>query len=73
MNISGIPKGFDLSKHEWEFREYVRMHPEKQWLQKHKVNRGVKIVSLEEIKQGNVKQSHFVQEYIENPLLISSR
>ena len=62
---SYIPKAFKDAE---KFKKFADEHPEKKFVQKHIHNRGV---SLQEAKNINFTDSQFfVQEFVENPLLI---
>lgn len=66
-----IPKAFQFPTQIDAFKEYVKENPNKKFVVKNFDNRGVKIVKEHEIDYNTTKK--FVQEFIENPLLIDDR
>ena len=52
-----------------EFNSYIEKYPNKKFVQKNVLHRGVKVVSIQEIEFANSSRQ-FYQEFIENPLLI---
>lgn len=66
-----IPKAFRLPERKDEFLIYAKNHPQKRFLEKSITNRGVSAKSPSEIDFTN--SSIFVQEMVENPLLIEDR
>lgn len=64
-----IPAAFEFPSMVQEFNDYLALNPEKKFVVKLNSNRGVKIVSVDEInfKEYNHKM---YQEFVENPLLI---
>lgn len=67
-----IPRAFEFPRMVKEFKEFVKKNPEKKFVVKNEANRGVKIVSIDEIGFESSNQK-FYQEFIENPLLFDGR
>lgn len=66
-----VPKAFNLPREKEAFLVYASEHPEKLWVQKDNNHRGIRVKSTSEI---DVQQTGtFVQEYIDNPLLIDGK
>ena len=66
-----LPAAFEFPEMIEEFEEYVVKNPNKKFVEKNYDNRGVKIVNIKDIDYKN--KNKFVQEFVENPLLIDDR
>lgn len=66
-----IPQAFQFPSQIDDFKEFIKNNPNKKFVVKNYDNRGVKIVKEEEIDYNSTKK--FVQEFIEDPLLIDDR
>lgn len=66
-----LPAAFEFPDMTEDFKEYVKYNPNKKFVEKNYDNRGVKIVNIQDIDYKN--QNKFVQEFVENPLLIDDR
>ena len=66
-----LPPAFEFPAMIEEFKDYVERNPNKKFVEKNYDNRGVKIVNVEEVNYKN--KNKFVQEFVENPLLIDDR
>jgi len=67
-NVKYIPPAFQLPSEKSKFLEFARNYPDKVFVQKQNNHRGIKIKAMKEI-DFNVTGT-FIQEYINNPLLI---
>lgn len=67
-----IPPAFEFPHMAEDFRNYIKHNPEKKFVQKNGENRGVKIVSVDDINCAT-SEGNFYQEFIGNPLLIDDR
>ena len=67
-----IPKAFSFPQMKEEFEEYLNENPESKFVVKDFDNRGVKIVSIDEINFINSNET-FYQKFVENPMLIDDR
>lgn len=67
-----IPAAFEFPYMYKEFESYVKQNPNKKFVTKYEFNRGVKIVSVDEIfKTPNLaSKGRFIQEFLDNPFLI---
>lgn len=63
-----LPKSFKLPQDEKKLREYARQNPKVRFVQKHNEHRHIQIKTLDKIDFSN--RDFFVQEYVENPLLL---
>jgi tubulin monoglycylase TTLL15 len=63
-----IPPAFKFPQMKDDFKKHVQENPNHQFVEKLRNNRGVKIVSVDEIKFDDTEK--FVQRFIDNPLLI---
>lgn len=68
-----IPPAFEFPHMIEHFKNHVKKNPDKKFVQKNGDNRGVKIVSVDEINFEATSKGTFYQEFIENPLLIDGR
>ncbi|CAO1317561.1 unnamed protein product [Diamesa hyperborea] len=66
-----IPQAFQFPSQIDDFKEFIKNNPNKKFVVKNYDNRGVKIVKEEEIDYNSTTK--FVQEFIEDPLLIDDR
>lgn len=66
-----IPPAFQLPIMVNEFKTYIKDNPNKRFVVKNFDNRGVKIVDESEIDYND--DTKFIQEFVENPLLIDGR
>ncbi|KAI1716073.1 tubulin-tyrosine ligase family domain-containing protein [Ditylenchus destructor] len=67
----GVPKAFELPAKRKEFEEFARLHPNLLWVQKSNAHRGIKVKPVSELNLD--EKGTFVQQFIENPLLIDGR
>jgi tubulin monoglycylase TTLL15 len=65
---SFIPAAFEFPSMLPNLRIFVEQNPGKKFVQKNEANRGVKVVSLDDIDY--TESNEFIQEFIENPLLV---
>lgn len=63
-----IPRAFRLPEDRDKFMEYAENNPEKMFVQKHNQHRHINIKPVKEINYND--NDTFVQEYIDNPLLV---
>lgn len=63
-----IPSAFKLPKNQSEFKQFAEKNPGKRFVVKHHQHRKIKIKRVEEIDVND--NLTFVQEFIENPLLV---
>lgn len=63
-----IPKSFRLPEDRQKFIEFSEKNPKKMFVQKHNQHRHINIKPIEEINYND--NDTFVQEYIDNPLLV---
>lgn len=66
-----IPPAFQFPKMIKEFNEFIERNPDSKFVAKNYDNRGVKIVEKSEINFD--MKSKYVQQFVENPLLIDGR
>lgn len=66
--IKYIPRAFKMPDQERELLEYADSNPDKLFVHKHNQHRHIRVRKLSEIDFGN--QDNFVQEFVDNPLLI---
>jgi len=67
-NLKYVPKAFHLPGQKEEVSKYAKDNPETMFVQKSNGHRGIKILKVEDM---NLDQSEtFVQEYVQNPLLV---
>lgn len=66
-----IPKAFKLPQQAEQLRAEAATHPEKLWVQKNNLHRGIYVKSIDKINFD--AEGKFVQEFISNPLLIGGR
>ena len=66
-----IPAAFEFPRMITQFKDYAQKNPTKKFVEKNYDNRGVKIVNVDQVKYEN--SNKFVQEFVENPLLIDDR
>ena len=66
-----IPPAFQFPKMINEFKKFIEINPDIKFVEKNYDNRGVKIVDKKEINFD--MKSKYVQQFIENPLLIDER
>lgn len=66
-----IPRAFEFPAMVNEFKTYINDNPNKRFVVKNFDNRGVKIVDESEIDYND--DTKFIQEFVENPLLIDGR
>ncbi|KAH9413452.1 Ttll-15p [Dermatophagoides pteronyssinus] len=69
--LKHIPKAFILPQGKNEFLNFSKEHSEKLWVQKDNNHRGIRVLSIDELDLE--KQGTFVQEFIQNPLLIDGK
>lgn len=67
-----LPAAFEFPRMFEQFQNFVNQFPDKKFVQKNGSNRGVKIVSKDEINF-ETSDEIFYQEFISNPLLIDDR
>lgn len=67
-DLDFIPKAFRLPEDRDKFMAYVKENPEKMFVQKHNQHRHINIKPVKEINYND--NDTFVQEYIDNPLLV---
>lgn len=67
-DLEFIPKAFRLPENREKFIEYAEKYPEKMFVQKHNQHRHINIKPVKEINYND--NDTFVQEYIDNPLLV---
>lgn len=67
-DLEFIPKAFRLPEDREKFIEYAEKNPEKMFVQKHNQHRHINIKPMKEINYND--NDTFVQEYIDNPLLV---
>jgi len=66
--LKNVPQAFQLPKEKHQFLEYAKNNPSKMFVQKSNSHRGIKI---ENISKLNLEaKGSFVQEFIDNPLLV---
>uniref|UniRef100_T1L481 Tubulin--tyrosine ligase-like protein 9 n=1 Tax=Tetranychus urticae TaxID=32264 RepID=T1L481_TETUR len=70
-SMDHIPKAFHLPKEKDKFVEYAKNNPDRLWVKKSNNHRGIWIEKIDEINLDD--SGHFVQEYIQNPLLIDGK
>lgn len=63
-----IPKAFKVPDQVSEFKAYAKQFPDKLFVQKNKNHRGIKIEPISKLKLDG--EGSFIQEFIDNPLLI---
>lgn len=66
--LDSIPKSFRLPEDREQFMQYAENNPEKMFVQKHNQHRHINIKPVKEINYND--NDTFVQEYIDNPLLV---
>lgn len=66
-----IPMAFSLPKNESHFKKYVKVHPEKMWVQKSNKHRGIKIKTKDELDFSSFDS--FIQEFVRKPFLVDGR
>lgn len=66
--LKSIPNAFKLPNDKEEFQEYASKNPDKKFVVKHHQHRHIKIKKINEINLSD--NLTFVQEFIENPLLV---
>lgn len=71
VNSKYIPKAFRFPQQKDEFLTYAELHPDSLFLQKSIMNRGISVKKPNEIDFTN--STMFVQEMVQNPLLIEDR
>ena len=71
-NFQFIPKSFKFPEMKEAFKKFFNENPKSKFVVKENDNRGVKVVSHDEINFEST-DGKFYQEYIENPLLIDGR
>ncbi|CAI8045915.1 Probable tubulin polyglutamylase ttll-15 [Geodia barretti] len=71
LPFSYIPKAFRLPQQAQQLREEAAAHPEKLWVQKNNLHRGIKVKPIDKVSFA--VDGKFVQEFITNPLLLGGR
>ncbi|XP_059611917.1 probable tubulin polyglutamylase ttll-15 [Phlebotomus argentipes] len=66
-----IPKAFRLPEDVDKFQEYVKEHPNKEFVQKHNQHRHIYLKTVPEINLSD--NDTFIQEYMSNPLLVDGK
>ena len=66
--FANIPKAFKIPDESEKLKAYARENPEKLFVQKNKNHRGIKIEKIDKIDLS--KDGSFVQEFVDDPLLI---
>jgi tubulin monoglycylase TTLL15 len=66
-----IPVAFKLPHQASQLRAEAAAHPEKLWVQKNNLHRGIQVKSIDNVNFDS--ENKFVQEFISNPLLIGGR
>ncbi|UXI23356.1 serine/threonine protein phosphatase [Sarcoptes scabiei] len=69
--LKHIPKAFNLPDQKEEFLNFAQENPEKLWVQKDNTHRGIRVKSIENLNLD--KKGTFIQEFIQNPLLIDGK
>uniref|UniRef100_A0A915JDU3 Uncharacterized protein n=1 Tax=Romanomermis culicivorax TaxID=13658 RepID=A0A915JDU3_ROMCU len=69
--LLGVPPAFRLPEQKTEFLKFADENSAKVWIQKNNEHRGIKIRKFSDVELN--KRGTFVQEYIDNPLLIDNR
>ncbi|XP_033096623.1 probable tubulin polyglutamylase ttll-15 isoform X2 [Anneissia japonica] len=70
-DIEYIPKAFQMPQQKFSFKQYVKEHPEKLWVQKSNNHRGIHVRNVEELDFS--ADNTFVQEFIQNPYLVDGK
>ncbi|CRK91763.1 CLUMA_CG005397, isoform A [Clunio marinus] len=66
-----VPKGFE---DKLSIQRYAKDHPDVRFVRKNKANRGVSIVTVEEMnftRSNNIREEFFAQVFVEDPYLIN--
>lgn len=71
LPYSYIPRAFKLPQQAQELREEAATHPEKLWVQKNNLHRGIRVQPIDKVNFNG--EGKFVQEFITNPILIGGR
>ena len=66
--LKWIPRAFRLPKDKDKFLKYVKDHPDKLWVKKSNTHRGIKVQDVSSMNL--TEEGFFVQEFIQNPLLV---
>ena len=66
--LKGIPKAFRIPRDKDKFLKYVKEHPDKLWIKKRNSHRGIKVQNVSSMNL--TEEGFFVQEFIQNPLLV---
>ncbi|CAD5229769.1 unnamed protein product [Bursaphelenchus xylophilus] len=67
----GVPKSFALPSQGLEFKQYAKDHPKLEWVQKSNAHREIRVLTADNVNL--LQEESFVQQYINNPLLIDGK
>ncbi|OTF82091.1 tubulin polyglutamylase TTLL4-like protein [Euroglyphus maynei] len=69
--LKHIPKAFTLPGEKESFINFTKENPDKLWVQKDNNHRGIRVLSIDQLDLN--RKGTFVQEFIQNPLLIDGK
>lgn len=70
-NLRHIPRAFHLPKDKEAFLTHAKEHPDKLWVKKSNDHRGIRVQTVPNMNLDT--PGTFVQEFIQNPLLIDGK
>lgn len=69
--FGGIPTSFQLPRDADAFRRFSQLNPNIMWVQKSNAHRGINVLPVDELQLDS--DGTFIQQFVDNPLLIDER